>query len=124
MIYDLLIVFYSHSLIAIPLEMVALTTSWIYVMIYSIDITHNDKICDSIGQHKFLCKLFGCEAQEGGEVNYTLPCLRCRISSDENNIHKEEELCKLTIIREDQTVFRLLYHWKAHASVYIHGVKS
>ena len=30
----------------VPLEMVALTTSRIYLMIYVIDITHIDKICD------------------------------------------------------------------------------
>ena len=37
-------------------------------MIYLIDITHNDKICDQVGQKfKFLCKLIGCEAQEGAE---------------------------------------------------------
>ena len=33
-----------------------------------IDITHIDKICDYVGQKfKFLCKLIGCEAQEGAE---------------------------------------------------------
>ena len=45
MIYDLLIVFSSFFMIA-PLEMVALTTSWIYLMIYLVDITLIDKICD------------------------------------------------------------------------------
>ena len=48
-----------------PLEMVALATSWIYLMIYLIDITNVDKICDSVSQKfKFLFKLVGCEAQE------------------------------------------------------------
>ena len=37
-------------------------------MIYFIDITNIDKICDQVGQKfKFLCKLIGCEAQEGAE---------------------------------------------------------
>ena len=32
-------------------------------MIYLIDITHMDKICDEVGQKfKFLCKLIGGEA--------------------------------------------------------------
>ena len=55
-----------------PLEMVALTTSWIYLMIYLIDIKNIDKICDLVGQNfKFLFKLIDCEAQEGGgRVNY------------------------------------------------------
>ena len=44
MIYDLLIVF--SPFLTSPLEMVALTTLWIYLMIYSIDITNIDKICD------------------------------------------------------------------------------
>ena len=49
-------------------EMVALTTSWIYLMIYLIDITNIDIICDQVGQKfKFLCKLIGCEAQAGAE---------------------------------------------------------
>ena len=62
MIYDLLIVFFP------PLETVALTTSRIYLMTYLIDITSFDKICDEVGQKlKFLCKLIGCEAQEGAE---------------------------------------------------------
>ena len=42
MIYDLLIVF-SPSFMTEPLEMVALTTSRIYLMIYIIDITNIDK---------------------------------------------------------------------------------
>ena len=67
MIYDLLIVFSSHFLTA-PLEMVSLTTSWIYLMIYLIYITNIDKICDLVGKtFKFLCKLICCEAQEGAE---------------------------------------------------------
>ena len=67
MIYDLLIVFSSPFLTA-PLEVVPLTTSRIYLMIYLIDITNIDKICDKVGQKfKFLCKLIGCEAQEGAE---------------------------------------------------------
>ena len=45
MIYDLLIVFSSFYITA-PLQMVALTTSWIYLMIYLINITNIDKICD------------------------------------------------------------------------------
>ena len=37
-------------------------------MIYLIDITNIDKICDKVGQKfNFLCKLIGCEAQEGAE---------------------------------------------------------
>ena len=45
-----------------------LTTSQIYLMIYLIDITKIDKICDSVGEKfKFLCRLIGCEAQEGVE---------------------------------------------------------
>ena len=48
--------------------MVALTTSRIYLIIYLIDITHIDKICDLVGQKfKFLCKLIGCEEQEVAE---------------------------------------------------------
>ena len=43
-----------------PLEMVALATSRIYLMIYLIYITTIDKF-------KFLCKRVGCEAQEGAE---------------------------------------------------------
>ena len=51
-----------------PLEMVALTTSRIYLMIYLIDITNIDKICDYVGQKfKFMCNLIGCEAQEEAE---------------------------------------------------------
>ena len=52
-----------------PLEMVALTTSRIYLMIYFTDITNIDKICNKVGQiiFKILCKLVGCEAQEGAE---------------------------------------------------------
>ena len=61
MIYDLLIVFSSFFMTR-PWEMVALTTSRIYLNIYSIDITNIDKICDYVGQ-----KLSGCEAQEGAE---------------------------------------------------------
>ena len=50
------------------LEMVTLTTSPINLMIYLIDITNIDKICDLDGQKfQFLCKLIGCEAQEGAE---------------------------------------------------------
>ena len=50
------------------LEMVALTTSRIYLMIYLIDSTNIDKICVNVGQNvKVLCKLIGCEAQEGAE---------------------------------------------------------
>ena len=45
LIYGLLIVFSSPFLTS-PLEMVALTTSRIYLMIYLIDITNIDKICD------------------------------------------------------------------------------
>ena len=45
MIYDLFILFSSFFLTA-PMEMVALTTSQIYLMLYLIDITNIDKICD------------------------------------------------------------------------------
>ena len=48
LIYDLRPT-YSFSppfCMTVPLEMVALTTSRIYLMIYLIDITHIDKICD------------------------------------------------------------------------------
>ena len=45
MIYDLLIVFSSFYMTA-PLEMVALTTSQILLLVYLIDITYIDKICD------------------------------------------------------------------------------
>ena len=45
MIYDLLIVFSSFFMTA-PLELVALTTSHIYLMTYLIDITNIDKIFD------------------------------------------------------------------------------
>ena len=67
MIHDLLIVFSSFFMTA-PLEMVALTTSRIYLMIYLIDITNIEKNCDLVGQKfKFLCKLTGIETQEGAE---------------------------------------------------------
>ena len=45
MIYDLLIVF-SSFFMTVPLEIVALTTSWIYLIIYLIDSTNIDKLCD------------------------------------------------------------------------------
>ena len=45
MIFNLLIVF-SSLFMAAPLKMVALTTSRIYLMVYLIDITNIDKICD------------------------------------------------------------------------------
>ena len=52
----------------VPLEMDALITSRIYLMIYLIDIINIDKICDEVGQKfKLLCKLNGCEAQKGAE---------------------------------------------------------
>ena len=44
-IYDLTIVFSSFFMPA-PLEMVALTTSHIYLMIYLLDITNMEKICN------------------------------------------------------------------------------
>ena len=47
-IYDLLIVF-SPFLMTAPLEMVAFTTSRIYLTINLIDITIIDKICDKVG---------------------------------------------------------------------------
>ena len=51
-----------------PLELVTLTISWIFSMIYLIDITYIDKICDYVCQKfKFLCKLIGCEVQDGAE---------------------------------------------------------
>ena len=50
------------------MEMVALTSSQIYLMIYLIEITNIDKICNKVGQiFKFLCNLIGYEAQEGVE---------------------------------------------------------
>ena len=45
MIYDLLIVF-SSFFMTMTLEMVAFSTSRIYLIIYLIDITGIDKICD------------------------------------------------------------------------------
>ena len=37
-------------------------------MIYLIDITNINTMCDLAGQKfKFLCKLIGCEAQKGAE---------------------------------------------------------
>ena len=36
----------TYSFLLAPLKMVTLTTSQIYLMIYLIDITHIDKICD------------------------------------------------------------------------------
>ena len=48
------------------MEMVTLTISRIYLMIYLIDIANIDKICDEVGkQFEFLYNLIGCEAQEG-----------------------------------------------------------
>ena len=44
-IYDLLIVF-SSFFMSVPLEMEALITSQIYLIIYLIDITNINKICD------------------------------------------------------------------------------
>ena len=44
-IYDQLIIF-SSFFMTTPLEMVALTTLRTYLMIYLIDITNIDKICD------------------------------------------------------------------------------
>ena len=59
---------FSSFFMTAPLEMVVLTTSWIYLMLYLIDITNIEKICDLVGhKFKFLCKLIGCEAQEGAE---------------------------------------------------------
>ena len=67
MIYNQLIIFSSFFLTA-PLKMVALTTTRYLLMIYLIDISNIDKICDKVGQKfKFLCKMIGCEAQEGAE---------------------------------------------------------
>ena len=40
----------TYSFLLAPLKMVALTTSRVYLMIYLIDITHVDKICDYVGQ--------------------------------------------------------------------------
>ena len=48
-----------------PLEMVTLTTSRIYLMIYLINITNIDNSSPKI--KKILCKLIGCEAKEGAE---------------------------------------------------------
>ena len=51
-----------------PLELVTLTISRIYSMIYLIDITNIDKIYDYVCQKfKFLCKLIGCEVQDEAE---------------------------------------------------------
>ena len=59
MIYDLHVVF-SSFFMAAPLEMVALAALQIYFMVYLMDITNIDKICDSDGQKlKYLCKLIG-----------------------------------------------------------------
>ena len=48
MIYDLLIVS-SSFFMTVPLEMVALTTSQIYITIHLINITNSGKICDLVG---------------------------------------------------------------------------
>ena len=45
MIFDILIVF-SFPFLTDPLKIVELTTSRIYLVIYLIDITHIDKICE------------------------------------------------------------------------------
>ena len=55
-IYDL---WPTYSFLFAPLKMVALTTSQIYLNIYLIDILHI--------LTQYLCKLIGCEAQEGVE---------------------------------------------------------
>ena len=66
MIYDLLIVFPSFF-VTVPLEMVPLTTSRIYLMIYLIYIFQIlTKYVINLAK-KILCKLIGCEAQEGAE---------------------------------------------------------
>ena len=44
--HDLPIVFSYFFMMHAPLEMVAFTTSRIYVMLYLIDIINIDKICD------------------------------------------------------------------------------
>ena len=49
-----------------PLELVALATSRIYLTLYLIYLTNIDKYVIKI-KFKFLCKLIGCEAQEGAE---------------------------------------------------------
>ena len=54
MIYDLHIVFSTHFLTA-SLEIVALTTLRIYLMIFLVDITNIDKICDEVGQNLNVC---------------------------------------------------------------------
>ena len=67
MIYDLLIVF-SYLFMTAPMEMVALTTLRIYLMINLKDINNTYKICDKVSKKfKCLCKLIGCEAQAGTE---------------------------------------------------------
>ena len=71
MIYDQLTVFSSFFLTS-PLEIVALSTSLIYLMIYLIDITNIDKICDKECQ-KNLYKLIGCEARQRAEQNSRTP---------------------------------------------------
>ena len=56
MIIIVLIVF--SFFITAPLEMVAVTTSCIYLMIYLKNIANIDNICDEVGQtFKYLCKL-------------------------------------------------------------------
>ena len=54
MVYDLLIVFSSVFMTA-PLELVALITSRIYLMIYLIDITNIDKVCDKLAKNFNFC---------------------------------------------------------------------
>ena len=49
MIYDLVMIF-SYLFVTVILEMVALATSWIYLMIYALYIANIDKKCDSVGQ--------------------------------------------------------------------------
>ena len=64
-IYDL---WPAYCFLLAPLKMFALATSRTYLMIYLIDNTHLDKICDKVGQKfEFLSKLIGCEAYEGAE---------------------------------------------------------
>ena len=54
MIYNLLIVF-SFPFLTAPLEMVALTTKQVYLMINLINITNIDKICDKVAKTLNVC---------------------------------------------------------------------
>ena len=57
---------------AVPLEMVALTTSRIYLIVYLIDITNIDKICDKLAKHLNFCATDLLWSTCRGGVNYKL----------------------------------------------------